>query len=146
MPAYTIEVLSERDYDALVDLWSAAELSYRPAGRDARDAIALQMRLPQCRFFGVRGEVGELTGAAIANHEGRKGWINRIAVRPGSRRDGVARALVDACEKWLHTQKIEIVAALVEGWNESSQAFFGACGYDRDDTLVYFRKVKKPEV
>ena len=141
-----IEVLTDRDYDALVDLWTAAGLSYRPAGRDAHEALLAQMALPYCRFFGARAASGGLIGAVIANHEGRKGWINRLAVRPSARRTGLAQALVGACEEWLHGEGIGLVAALVEGDNESSQRLFEACGYDRDDTLVYFRKVTNSEV
>src|SRR2546425_836057 len=146
VPAYIIERLSARDYEALVDLWRDADLSYRPLGRDSREAILAQMVMPHCRFLGVRGAGDVLLASAIANHEGRKGWINRLAVRRSARRSGIARALVAACERWLESEGIAIVAALVEGENRDSQLLFTACGYDRDDTLVYFRKVAKPGV
>jgi len=139
-----IETLSPGDYDALVDLWRDAGLPSRPKGRDRKDAILAQMALPNCRFLGARDPGGKLLGAAIANHEGRKGWINRIAVRPSLQRSGIARALVAACEEWLFGTGIQVVAALVEGDNPTSQSFFSACGYERDDTLVYFRKANDP--
>jgi GNAT superfamily N-acetyltransferase len=104
------------------------------------------MSLPNCRFFALRSPDGSLSGAVIVNHEGRKGWINRLAVRPGARRTGIARILVRACEQWLHDEGIGLVAALVERDNTGSQALFAACGYDRDDTLVYFRKVESEDV
>src|SRR5207249_2676389 len=75
VPAYIVERLSARDYEALVDLWRDADLSYRPLGRDSRQAILAQMAMPHCRFLGVRGEGALLLGSVIANHEGRKGWI-----------------------------------------------------------------------
>jgi len=146
MSEFVIEALTGRDYDALVDLWAAAGLPHRPRGRDTRNAILAQMALPLCRFFGARDALGDLAGAVIVNHEGRKGWINRLAVRPGARRGGIARALVEACEDWLQGEGIGLVAALVEGDNEPSQRLFEACGYERDDTLVYFRKVASPDV
>ena len=104
------------------------------------------MKQPFCRFFGVRDGRGALVGSVIANHEGRKGWINRLAVRPSARRSGIARALVAACEGWLFGEGVPIVAALVEGDNHSSQALFTSCDYERDDTLVYFRKLTRPGV
>ena len=61
-----------------------------------------------------------------------------------ARRRGIAAALVEACEAWLFGEGITIVAALVEGRNGPSQALFAACGYERDDTLVYFRKLAHP--
>jgi GNAT superfamily N-acetyltransferase len=146
MPEPAIVVLSAADIDDVVDVWKDAGLPYRPTGRDAREAILAQFALPQCRFFGARDASGRLIGAVLANHEGRKGWINRLAIRPEARRAGLARALLAACETWFDEEGILIVAALVEGYNEDSQALFEACGYDRDDSLVYYRKVKDPGV
>lgn len=146
MTGRPIETLDANDIDRLLDLWKDAGLPYRPDGRDSRDAILAQMAMPQCRFLGLRGDDGRLIGAALANHEGRKGWVNRIAVRRSARRAGVARALIAASEQWLASQGILLVAALVEGDNTSSQALFDACGYERDDTLVYFRKASGPGV
>lgn len=141
MSPFIITTLQPSDYDALIALWEEAGLSHRPKGRDARASIVRQMSLPQCRFFAVRGPDGLLLGSALATHEGRKGWVNRVAVRPAARRSGIARALVEACEAWLFAQEVPIVAALVEGPNIDSQALFSACGYERDDSLVYFRKL-----
>src|SRR6476619_5513393 len=121
-----IETLGPGDYDALVDLWTAAGLTYRPTGRDARASIVEQMAQPGCRFMGIRGDKGELLGAVIATHEGRKGWVNRLAVRRSRQRRGIARALVAACEDWLFGSGILIVAALVEGDNLPSQGLFEA--------------------
>lgn len=146
MPEYRVETLGPNDYDALVDLWKAAELMYRPTGRDARDSIVSQMALPTCRFLGIRGSNGELLGGAIATHEGRKGWVNRLAVRKSSQRQGIGRELVAACEEWLFGSGILIIASLVEGDNLPSQRLFEACSYERDDTIVYFRKRVRPGV
>lgn len=146
MPGAAIDTLTAADLDDIVDVWKDAGLPYRPSGRDAREAILAQIALPQCRFFGVRDGSGRLLGVVLVNHEGRKGWINRLAVRPEARRRGLARKLIAACESWLHAKGILIVAALVEGYNEESQALFEACEYDRDDSLVYYRKVQDPGV
>src|SRR5262245_58909067 len=132
--------------EEVLELWSAAGLPTRPTGRDAPEALAAQFALPVCRFFGVRDGSGRLVGVVLANHEGRKGWINRLAIRPEARRRGLARALLEACERWFEDEGILVVAALVEGYNEDSQALFEACAYDRDDSLVYYRKVKDPGV
>jgi GNAT superfamily N-acetyltransferase len=146
MAGPSIVTLSAADLDDIVELWKAAGLPSRPTGRDAPEAILAQIALPQCRFLGARDATGRLVGVVLANHEGRKGWINRLAVRPETRRTGLARALVAACERWFDQEGILVVAALVEGYNRDSQALFEACEYDRDDSLVYYRKVKGRDV
>ena len=146
MSAPAIVTLTAADADDIVDVWQAAGLPYRPTGRDAPEALLEQFAQPVCRFFGARDGSGRLVGVVLANHEGRKGWINRLAVRPEARRRGLARALLEACERWFEEEGILVVAALVEGYNEDSQALFEACAYDRDDSLVYYRKVKDPGV
>ena len=110
MPGAAIDTLTAADLDDIVDVWKDAGLPYRPSGRDAREAILAQIALPQCRFFGVRDGSGRLLGVVLVNHEGRKGWINRLAVRPEARRRGLARKLIAACESWLHAKGILIVA------------------------------------
>ena len=144
--APSIRTLGTEDVEALIRLWNEAGLVTRPAGRDAPEALRDQMSVPRSRFFGACDAGGGLTGAAIATHDGRKGWINRLAVRPAARRSGVARLLLERCETWLFGEGILIVAALVEGDNRPSQALFEACAYERDDTLVYFRKLRRPAV
>jgi GNAT superfamily N-acetyltransferase len=146
MDEITIDVLTEESLGELLALWREAELSHRPSGRDDLAALGRQMKRPDCRFLAARAPDGALLGAVLANHEGRKGWINRLAVSPRARRAGVARALVEACEAWLHGEGIDLIAALVEGDNLTSQQFFENCGYDRVDTLVYFRKARSPDV
>ena len=146
MSEAAIVTLTAADAREVVDVWLAAGLPTRPTGRDAPGALLAQFALPQCRFFGLRDGSGRLLAAVLANHEGRKGWINRLAVRPEARRRGLARALLGACERWFDEEGILVVAALVEGDNEDSQALFEASAYDRDDSLVYFRKVKDPGV
>ena len=134
-----IRPLTIDDYDALVRLWQAGGLPYRPQGRDARERIARELKGPCAIFLGAE-EGGALVGAVLGTHDGRKGWINRLIVAPAHRRKGIASALVAEVEKRLAERGIEVIAGLIEDWNEDSMEFFSRIGYQFDKEVLYYSK------
>lgn len=141
----TIRPAREDDYAAIVDLWRDSGLSLRLSGRDAPAAFAAQRtQFPDTYLVAVAG--GLVVGVVLGTHDWRKGWINRLAVRPDFRRHGVADALVRACESALRRRGIGIVAALVEPENTASAALFAALGYMEDVPVRYFRKLDRADV
>jgi ribosomal protein S18 acetylase RimI-like enzyme len=139
-----IRDLVAEDYDALVALWKAAALPYRPRGRDSRERIAREVDSDSSVFLAAERD-GELVGVVLGTHDGRKGWINRLAVLPEHRAEGIGRALADAVEQRLREQGIEIVTCLIEGSNEGSMAFFERIGYLRHPDIHYYSKRQSPD-
>lgn len=139
-------ILQATDYDRLVALWEAAGLSYKPGGRDSREAFAAQLAGDTQTAIGIETETGRLVGAVLATHDGRKGWINRLAVHPAHRRQGLAHHLIAAAENVLHAQGIEIYAALIEPGNEVSLAVFKTAGYEDWPGIHYVSKRLRPDV
>lgn len=139
-----IRSLRDDDYDQLIALWEAAGLPYRPHGRDDRARIAREMA-GDCSVFLVAEEGRELIGCVLGTHDGRKGWINRLAVLPARRRNGVARRLVAEVERRLLDRGIEIMTCLVENWNADSMAFFERIGYVAHPEITYYSKRRSPD-
>lgn len=132
--------LSVKDYDAVMNLWRRSGLSsLRPQGRDSREAFAHQLESGVQTVLGLEKD-GRLIGAVVATHDGRKGWINRLAIDPGQRRQGHARRLLAAAEEVLRAQGIHVIAALVESWNEASLTLFQGQGYRLSDDVYYLSK------
>jgi ribosomal protein S18 acetylase RimI-like enzyme len=127
------------DYDSIVGVWLEAGLPFRPEGRDSRESIRVEMGRG-CSVFLLAELDGRSVGAALGTHDGRKGWVNRLAVVPECRRLGLARRLVREVEIWLESQGIQICAALIESENQDSRAFFAGIGYLRDPEIQYFSK------
>ncbi|HOD67479.1 MAG TPA: GNAT family N-acetyltransferase [candidate division Zixibacteria bacterium] len=136
--------LTIADYDALINLWGDAGLPYRPLGRDSRERIEIEMRRPDTAFFGVFDR-DRLVAAGLATFDGRKGWINRLAVHPDFRRQGLAARIVRACEEFLHERGAEIIACLIEDWNEPSMELVARLGYDHAPDIEYFSKRKSAD-
>jgi len=140
-----IRELRPEDYDALITLWEAAGLPYRPKGRDSREAIQRQLNQPTAIYL-VAELNGKIVGSALGTHDGRKGWINRVAVHPDYRHRGIARRLVEAVEQRFRELGIGIFAALIEDWNKTSMEVFERLGYQRHQDIYYYSKRGHPEV
>ncbi len=140
-----IRKLRIEDYDALIALWDAAELPYKPKGRDRRDHIKRELKAANAIFL-VAEKDGALVGSIFGTHDGRKGWINRLAVSPGYRKKGLAATLVHDVERRLYDRGIGIIACLIENWNTISVQIFEKLGYTRHPDIIYFTKRKFPDV
>jgi ribosomal protein S18 acetylase RimI-like enzyme len=133
------------DYDILVELWKKTGLPYKDKGRDSREKMKKEME-HGCAVFLLAEISSELVGSVLATHDGRKGWINRVAVLPEYRNQGIATLLVKEAEKRLYNFGIEIIACLIEGWNKTSMEVFPKLGYKKFEDIHYFTKRKYPEV
>lgn len=145
MMGLEIRELRPEDYGEMIALWERAGLSYRPRGRDSPAAIAAQMARDPDLFLGAFVS-GKLVGVVIGSDDGRKGWINRLAVDPAYRRRGIARSLIAELEHRFQGRGREIIAALVEDWNTASLALFQGCGYALDRGIFYLSKRTAPWV
>lgn len=138
-----IEPLNIADYDELINLWKRAGLPYDAEERDNRASIERQIFDPVVEILVLRDE-DKMIGSVIASSDGRKGWINRLAVDPDYRGRRLAARLLERAEEFLIGKGLTIIAALIEDENFPSMAAFRRAGYEGWDKIVYFRK-KLPE-
>jgi ribosomal protein S18 acetylase RimI-like enzyme len=131
------------DYDAVLALWQEGRLPLKPDGRDSRKAILDQVRQPQVIFL-VAERNGRVVGTVLATHDGRKGWINRLAVDSGLRRRGIGRRLVFEAERRFSALGLHIFACLIEDGNDVSMELFERLGYTKHPEIIYFAKREFP--
>jgi len=131
------------DYDQVMRLWEEGRLPVKPEGRDSRANVIRQLAEPVVIFL-VAEARGGVVGTVLATHDGRKGWINRLAVAAGFRRRGLGRRLVLEAEARLEALGLEIFACLIEDWNGDSMDFFEGLGYRKHPEILYFAKRKFP--
>jgi len=140
-----IRRLTAADYDEIVNLWSIANLPYKPKGRDSREAIAAEMRLNPDFFLGAFEEE-RLIGVGVVSCDSRKGWINRLAVHPDCRRRGIAVDLIDECESVIRKRGLKLFCALIEESNRPSIRLFKKRGYVKHRDILYFCKRESDDV
>ncbi|TET91989.1 MAG: GNAT family N-acetyltransferase [Methanomassiliicoccales archaeon] len=134
-----IKLLNIEDYEMMNKVFEDSGLSYRPEGRDSREEIGRQMSEFSDLFLGAF-EGDELIGLVVGTDDGRKGWINRLAVSPEHQRKGVGSALVRELESAFQKRKKRIISILVELPNEASMSFFEEAGYEQWDSMAYLSK------
>ncbi len=137
-----IRQASEADYYAIIDLWGRAGLSYEPYRRDSPHAFQQQLRIyGDCTL--VVEVNGKIVGTLLGTHDGRRGWVNRLAVDPAHQKQGIATQLIEKIEKVFHKKGIAIFCAFVNVDNAPSRATFKNCGYLPKTDIIYFRKELK---
>ena len=131
------------DFEDVVSLWVEAGLEFKPTGRDTPSRVK-NLSQKENAVFLVAEDAGRIVGSVFGTHDGRKGWINRIAVAPDYRRAGLGCQLVQEVEKRLEPMDIVMFAGLVDADNLPSISMFIKCGYTRHDDIIYFTKKKHP--
>lgn len=142
MEGLTVRKLGPDNIMDIHALWKEAGLTFHPAGRDSIGHMTQELR--DGRLFIAGAFLGQaLLGVVLGNDDGRKGWINRLAVKPGYRNKGVARELVAFCEHVFIGQGLGLICCLVEENNEPSLGLFQECGYEVRKDIFYLRKLVK---
>lgn len=140
----SIRLLTSEHIADVHALWREAGLEFHPAGRDSVGHMTLEIE--QGRLFMAGAYVGEaLLGVVLGTDDGRKGWINRLAVRPDYRRAGLGQALIEFCERRFRDQGLGMTCTLIEDWNEASLALFQREGYALRKDIYYLRKMLEGE-
>lgn len=124
------------DYAAVMELWQACDgLLLREA--DSRAGIERYLRRnPGLSFVAETGE--RLIGTIMAGHDGRRGYIQHLAVAASARGQGVGGRLLELCLEALKSEGIEKSHVHVQTNNPAGRGYWIARGFtERDDTRLY---------
>lgn len=128
--------LDENDHPKLLKLWAMA--GYIDAREtDTPEALARFLyRNPTCNFAAWAGT--RLVGAVLAGHDGWRGYLYHMAVKPHYRARGIGAQLVKAAVEAITREGIPKVHCLVRRDNIIAQQFWEACGFEmRGELLDY---------
>lgn len=67
-------------------------------------------------------------------------FVEGIFVKPGHRREGVARALGEGLREWVHKHDVSEVASDAYLDNAASHALHRAMGFEETERVVFFRR------
>ena len=122
-----IQPMTAADYDQTLALWQEVE-GVGLSSADSREQIERYLkRNPGQSLLAWKAE--SLVGAVLCGHDGRRGYIHHLAVRPGHRRQGIGRLLVSRCLTALAAEGIEKCHLFVFSQNEAAIKFWQAVGF-----------------
>jgi ribosomal protein S18 acetylase RimI-like enzyme len=128
------------DIAAVLELWSQARSANASTPDTPESLEALLSASPGALLVAEHPEDEGIVGALIAAWDGWRGNMYRLAVHPQRRREGIARALVDAGERHLTSRGARRITALVAHEELEAVGFWTEAGYARDATIARFVK------
>ena len=124
------------DYECLISFWQTTQ------GVKLRDADAITgikkylTRNPDLSF--VAEYKNEIVGSIMSGHDGKRGYIQHLAVKPNIRKSGVATELLSYCINALKEEGIVKSHIHVLSDNELAKNFWAQRGWKkRNDIDVY---------
>jgi ribosomal protein S18 acetylase RimI-like enzyme len=116
-------------YEDVLGLWQqCAGIGLSDA--DSRANIQSYLERNPGMSFVARSD-GQIVGAILAGHDGRRGYIHHLAVHPDFRRHGLGRQLVDGCLDVLKKAGIQKCHIFIFNGNADGIAFWASAGWER---------------
>ena len=136
MSAVGYRAMTIDDYDAVVELWRSCEgLSIRDA--DSRAGVERYLaRNPGLSFVAERG--ARIVGSIMAGYDGKRGYIQHLAVDESARRQGIASRLVGLSVDALKAEGIDKSHVHVLRNNRDGNACWSRLGWRRRSEVVMY--------
>jgi ribosomal protein S18 acetylase RimI-like enzyme len=130
-----IRGLLPADYDAVIALWRASEgIVLREV--DERAPIERYLAWNPGLSF-VACDRGRVVGAVLCGTDGRRGYLQHLAVAPEHQRQGIGCRLAEQAVAALAAQGIEKCHLMVVATNAAARRFWQRLGWaERDDVVL----------
>jgi len=141
------------DYDAVYALWASLPGIGLHDHEDSREGMAYYLkRNPESCFVAQEGAPHNhpgpadlpsqggncrIIGAVLCGNDGRRGYINHLAVAIEHQGKGLGRALVSECLAAMRKENIAKCNLVVFKSNDEGNAFWDAIGATRRDDALY---------
>ena len=132
MMLLSIRPYQSADEASIVALWQACSLTR--AWNDPYRDIARKLSTQADRFL-VGSSDGELIASAMFGYDGHRGWVNYLAVLPGSQGKGYGAQMMHAGEALLAQAGCPKLNLQIRSTNASVIAFYKHLGYATDDVV-----------
>ncbi len=124
------------DYESVIDLWKLAGLKLSRS--DTYEGLKVKLKRDPDLFF-VMEEEKRIIGVVMGSFDGRRGWINHLAVHPEYQGKKLGQQIIDELQRRFKEIGCEKMNLLIEQSNENVQSFYEKQGFKKHD-LIFMEK------
>jgi RimJ/RimL family protein N-acetyltransferase len=125
------------DLPEMLALWRAAALQISPT--DSEQGLRRHLALSGNLAWVLCNSHGHIIGTLLGSDDGRRGWINHLAIHPDAQGHGYGHRLIMAVTNRLKAQGCEKVNLLVRHANQHVVPFYEKIGF-AVDTNIFMAK------
>ncbi len=125
------------DFDAVIALWQAAGIILSRS--DTQTGLAQKLERDPDLFFIMTDADNQIIGCVMGTFDGRRGWINHLAIDPKRQGEGLGKLMIRQLEDRFRKAGCEKVNLLIEPTNSAVQAFYERIDYT-EDKLIFMEK------
>ncbi|MCP5381737.1 MAG: GNAT family acetyltransferase [Kordiimonadaceae bacterium] len=127
-----ISIFDINDQDEVINLWRDCGLLR--AQNDPYEDIKRKINhSPELFYVGRKN--GKIIATVMAGYEGRRGWINLLAVEPSEQKSGYVREIMNHAEQKLGERGCIKVNLQIRQTNKQAICFYQSLGYAEDLVL-----------
>lgn len=134
---FTLRVMQIEDYDNIYKLWMTIDGFGIRSIDDSYDGVARFIK--RNPTTSVVAEVdGNIVGAILCGHDGRRGCFYHVCVHKDYRKRGIGKAMAVFCMKALQEEDINKVSLIAFKSNVVGNAFWRSAGWTFREDLNYY--------
>ena len=135
---HTIRSMTIEDYEGVRELWMSIHGFAIRSLDDSKEGVARSLdRNPGTSVVAV-SDSGQIVGAILCGHDGRRGCLYHVCVREDCRRCGIGKEMVVFCMNALKKEGINKVSLIAFTKNDVGNAFWNCIGWTRRLDLNYY--------
>lgn len=132
-----IRTMTIEDYDGVRTLWMTIKGFAIRSVDDSREGVELFLRRNPTTSVVAEFE-GEIVGAILCGHDGRRGCLYHVCVAQQFRMQGIGKAMVVKAMEALRAEKINKVSLIAFTSNDIGNAFWKQIGWTKREDLNYY--------
>ena len=125
------------DYEGVKALWMTIKGFAIRSIDDSHEGVERFLRRNPTTSVVAESD-GEIVGAILCGHDGRRGCLYHVCVREDLRRHGIGKAMVVFCMNELKKEKISKVSLIAFSTNDIGNAFWKEIGWTKREDLNYY--------
>ncbi len=132
-----IRAMQITDYEKVYKLWKKIKGFAIRSIDDSEEGVERFLKR-NSGISVVAEEDGQIVGAILCGHDGRRGCLYHVCVDPDYRLRGIGKEMVVFCMNALHKEGINKVSLIAFTANDIGNAFWKEIGWTKREDLNYY--------